>query len=137
MLQVIPVAPFAQRRSAPHRSEGSGRPVSRLLAALAVPAAVGLAGLVSAPSPAAAQAWPAKPGKILVPAPAGSSLDVLARAIGERLGAAMKQPFVIENKPGAGTLLGAEVVAKSAPDGYTLLMASPSGANSFSPAVTI
>jgi tripartite-type tricarboxylate transporter receptor subunit TctC len=50
--------------------------------------------------------------------------DLLARAIGERLSAGLKQPVVVENKPGAGTLVGAEYVAKAAPDGYTLLMAT-------------
>ena len=62
--------------------------------------------------------------RIVVPYPPGALTDLLARAIGDRLATAMKQPVVIENKPGAGTLLGAEVVAKSAPDGYTLLMAT-------------
>ncbi len=82
----------------------------------------GLLLLVSAT--AFGQVYPNKPIRIVVPYPPGALTDLLARAIGERLGAAVKQPVVIENKPGAGTLVGAEYVAKSAPDGYTLLMAT-------------
>ena len=59
-----------------------------------------------------------------MPYPPGALTDLLARAIGERLAAALKQPVVIENKPGAGTLVGAEFVAKQPADGYTLLMAT-------------
>ncbi len=74
---------------------------------------------------AAAQgAYPARPIKLVVPYPPGALTDLLARAIGERLGAALKEPVVIDNKPGAGTLVGAEFVAKQPPDGYTLLMAT-------------
>ncbi len=76
-------------------------------------------------APALAQsAYPTRPIKLVVPYPPAALTDLLARAIGERLGAALKQPVVIENRPGAGTLVGAEAVAKSAPDGYTLLMAT-------------
>src|SRR5512140_2913609 len=71
-----------------------------------------------------AQTYPNKPIRLVVPYPPGALTDLLGRAIGERLAAALKQPVVIDNKPGAGTLVGAEVVAKSAPDGYTLLMAT-------------
>jgi len=69
-------------------------------------------------------AYPSRPIKLVVPYPPGALTDVLARAIGERLGAALKQPVVVENKPGAGTLVGAEYVAKQPADGYTLLMAT-------------
>jgi len=71
-----------------------------------------------------AQDYPAKPLRFVVPYPPGALTDVLARAIGERLGAALKQPVVVENRPGAGTLVGAEMVAKAPADGYTLLMAT-------------
>jgi tripartite-type tricarboxylate transporter receptor subunit TctC len=73
---------------------------------------------------AAAQPYPSKPIRLIVPYPPGALTDLLARAIGERLSTAVKQPVVVENKPGAGTLVGAEFVAKSPADGYTLLMAT-------------
>ena len=69
-----------------------------------------------------AQAWPDKPVRILVPAPAGSSLDVLARTIGDKLREKLGQPFVIENKPAAGGTVATAEVAKSAPDGHTILL---------------
>jgi len=72
----------------------------------------------------AQDAWPSKPLRMIVPYPTGGLTDVLARAIAERLGAALRQPVLVENKPGAGTLLGAEMVAKAPADGYTLLMAT-------------
>jgi len=71
---------------------------------------------------ALAQTWPDKPVRILVPAPAGSSLDVLARTIGDKLKDKLGQPFVIENKPAAGGTVATAEVAKSAPDGHTILL---------------
>ena len=68
--------------------------------------------------------YPSRPVKIIVPFGAGGPTDVYARAIGEELRKSLHQPFVMENRPGAGTTIGTEVVAKSAPDGYTLLMVS-------------
>lgn len=73
---------------------------------------------------AGAQTYPNKPIRLIVPYPPGALTDLLGRAIGERLAAALKQPVVVDNRPGAGTLVGAEVVAKSPPDGYTLLVAT-------------
>ncbi len=75
-------------------------------------------------TPAAAQTWPAKPVKVVVPFGPGGPADVYARIVGQGLTESFKQQFIIENKPGAGALIGTEVVAKSAPDGYTLLMMS-------------
>jgi tripartite-type tricarboxylate transporter receptor subunit TctC len=95
----------------------NGLPKSLAIAAFC--ALVFSAGIV-----AAQPAYPSRPIKLVVPYPPGALTDLLARAIGERLGAALKQPLVIENKPGAGTLVGAEFVAKQPPDGYTLLMAT-------------
>ena len=76
---------------------------------------------VSIVSSAFAQTYPAKPVHLVVPFPAGGSLDVVARAIGQKLSEAWDQPVVIDNRPGAGGNIGADFVAKSAPDGYTIL----------------
>ena len=69
-----------------------------------------------------AQTWPARPVRIVVAYPPGGGIDVMARQIGERLTRAWGQPVVVENKPGANTIVAADAVAKSAPDGYTVLM---------------
>src|SRR5256714_8481355 len=69
-------------------------------------------------------AYPTKPVKIVVPYSAGGPADIYARFIGDRLQKTLGQPFVIENRPGAGAIIGTDVVAKSTPDGYTLLMMS-------------
>jgi tripartite-type tricarboxylate transporter receptor subunit TctC len=71
---------------------------------------------------AQAQTWPLKPITIVVPFPAGGTTDVLARAVSSKLSVVLGQPVVVENKPGAGATMGAELVAKSVPDGHTLLM---------------
>jgi tripartite-type tricarboxylate transporter receptor subunit TctC len=71
-------------------------------------------------SASAAEAWPDRPVHIIVPAPAGSSLDVIARLLGDKLKDRWKQAIVVDNKPGAGGLLGMDLTAKAAPDGTTL-----------------
>src|SRR5262249_23655209 len=71
------------------------------------------------PLPAAADAWPAKPVRFIMPIPAGASSDVAARAIAERLAKSWNQPVIVENRPGGGTIPGTSAPAKSAPDGYT------------------
>ena len=83
-----------------------------------------LAGLAAAlPLAAFAQAaYPNKPIRIVVPFPPGGSTDLLARRLGEKLSTSMGQPVLVENKPGAGGTTGADFVAKSPPDGYTLLL---------------
>ena len=73
---------------------------------------------------AQAQDYPSKPLRFIVPYPTGALTDTLARVIADRLGAALKQPVLVENRPGAGTLLGADMVGKAPADGYTLLMAT-------------
>ena len=71
-----------------------------------------------------AQGYPAKPVKLVVPFPAGSATDQVARVVGQELQAALGQPFVVENKPGAQGTIAAEGVAKSPPDGYTLMVST-------------
>ena len=71
-------------------------------------------------------AWPGRPVRVVVPFSPGGSNDVLARALSERLTAAFGQPFVVENRAGAGGAIGADLVAKSPPDGLTLLFMSSS-----------
>ena len=84
-----------------------------------------LAGTVIASAPAAiADDYPSRPVKIIVPFGAGGPTDVYTRAIAEELRKSLHQPFVMENRPGAGTTIGTDVVAKAPPDGYTLLMVS-------------
>ncbi len=83
--------------------------------------AMALTLTVSAVS-AMAQAWPSKPISLVVPFPPGGTTDVLARALGEKLTQSLGQTVIVENKPGAGATLGADYVAKSKPDGYTLLV---------------
>ena len=73
-------------------------------------------------APAAAQQYPAKTIRFVAPFPPGGGMDIVARAMGEKLSPRLGQPIVIENKPGAGMVLGTDTVAKSAPDGYTLLV---------------
>lgn len=85
--------------------------------------AVAFAVTISSP-PANADDYPSRPVKIIVPFGAGGPTDVYTRAIGEELRKALHQPFVMENRPGAGTTIGTDFVAKSPPDGYTLLMVS-------------
>ena len=77
------------------------------------------------PSWAQAQAYPQKPVKVVVAFTAGGTTDILARTVTQQLSEKLKQPFVIDNKPGAGGNLGAAEAARAAADGYTLLMASP------------
>ena len=76
-------------------------------------------------SSAVAQAWPARPIKLVVPFPPGGLIDNMARLVAPKLAQELGQPLVIDNKPGAGGNLGAAEVTRASADGYTLLMASP------------
>ena len=80
------------------------------------------------------QSWPNKPIRLVVPYPPGGSSDIIARAIAQPLSEALKQPVIVDNKAGANGNLGADFVAKSAPDGYTLLLCD-TGALAISPSV--
>ncbi|MBM3367441.1 MAG: tripartite tricarboxylate transporter substrate binding protein [Betaproteobacteria bacterium] len=82
--------------------------------------------LLGAPLLAVAQAYPAKPVRMIVPLAAAGTGDTLARVVSEEMARILGQPFVVENRPGSGGIIGTESVAKAAPDGYTLLSASPS-----------
>ncbi|MEJ8810573.1 tripartite tricarboxylate transporter substrate binding protein [Variovorax ureilyticus] len=75
---------------------------------------------VLATSTVAAESYPSRPIKIIVPAPPGGAIDILARVVGNKLSMSMGQPVVIDNRPGASNNLGTEVLAKSVPDGYTI-----------------
>jgi tripartite-type tricarboxylate transporter receptor subunit TctC len=86
-------------------------------------APVFLAALIAAP-PVKSDDYPSRPVKIIVPFGAGGPTDVYTRAIAEELRKSLHQPFVMDNRPGAGTTIGTDAVAKAAPDGYTLLMVS-------------
>jgi tripartite-type tricarboxylate transporter receptor subunit TctC len=81
-----------------------------------------------------AQGYPAKPIRLIVPFPAGGATDILARTLSQKLGDKLGQPVVIDNRPGAGGTIGSDAVAKSAPDGYTLLLAT-SSTHSIGPAI--
>jgi tripartite-type tricarboxylate transporter receptor subunit TctC len=93
------------------------------LARAAVASVLAIAAALGATS-ASAQEYPNKPVKIIVPFAPGGSADVYGRAVAVHLQEVMKQTFIVENRPGAGSLIGTEAVAKSAPDGYTLLLMS-------------
>ena len=71
---------------------------------------------------ALAQAWPAKPIRLVVPYPPGGSTDLLARSMGQKLGEALGQQIIVDNRAGASGMLGSEIVARAAPDGYTILL---------------
>lgn len=99
---------------------------------LAAWSALGAALVVPMTSALAQEPWPNRPIKIVATFPAGGSSDLIARLLGPKLTAILGQPIVVENRPGGAGILGAEVVAKSPPDGYTLIMSTP-GPHSIGP----
>ena len=117
----LPTTPLSRQLAQPF-APATRRPWDRLAAGLL---AAGM--LASAALPVAAQTWPDKPLRIMVGASAGGGTDILARMLGEKLGPALKQPFVIENRPGASNTIAAELAAKATPDGNTLLLATNTG----------
>jgi tripartite-type tricarboxylate transporter receptor subunit TctC len=96
-------------------------------------AAAACAAMAVFASPAHAQPYPSKPIRIVVPFAAGGAVDVVARVVGQRLSEQVNQPVIVDNKPGGHANIGADQVAKSAPDGYTLLL----GANGLAANMTL
>jgi tripartite-type tricarboxylate transporter receptor subunit TctC len=90
--------------------------------------AAGAAALAAMPRLAAADAFPSRPARIVVPVPAGLTPDILARLMAERLANRLSQPFVVENRPGGGQNIGTELVVRAQPDGYTLLLITATNA---------
>ena len=89
-------------------------PIRALLAILAL--------TVVAPAALAQSAYPSRPIRLIVPYPAGGATDVVARVVAEKMSESLGQPIVVDNRPGAGTMIGASTVARSSPDGYTVLI---------------
>lgn len=90
-------------------------------------------GMVGAASSYAAESYPARPVRLIVPFPPGGSNDIIARMLGQHVGESIGQPIVIDNRPGAGSTLGIDLAARSAPDGYTIVIIS--AAYSFGPSL--
>lgn len=99
---------------------------SRTLRSALVAAPFIVAALLIAPLATLAAGYPERPVRIVVPVPAGGGVDSLARIIGQHFNAVWGQPFIVDNRPGAGGSLGAEIVARATPDGYTLMVSSSS-----------
>lgn len=94
--------------------------ITRRILTIALALMPGVAGI------AVAQSWPIKPVRVIVPLPAGSGTDITGRAIAQKLAVQLGQPFVVDNRPGASGTIGVGLVARSEPDGYTILVHSSS-----------
>ena len=101
----------------------SAASAKQVLPALALAALFGLS--MFHPPSAQADEYPSAPVRLIVPWPPGGATDILGRLIANKLAASLGQAFIVDNKPGAGTTIGLDVVAKAKPDGYTLVLASP------------
>jgi tripartite-type tricarboxylate transporter receptor subunit TctC len=106
----------------------------RLFGALVAVAAFTVSAVVATPSLAQTSVYPSKPVRVIVPVPAGGAADMMARMVAAHLQAKWGQPFVVDNRPGAGSSLGMDVVARAAPDGYTIGLGNIA-ANAINPAV--
>ena len=121
--------PRAVRTTAPDARPAGLRTIRLALAAAALAVAAGTASAQSsAPAGPAARGepWPARTVRIVVPSPGGTGIDAVARALAQRLAQRWANPVIVDNRPGANSLVGTEIVARAAPDGYTLLFASDS-----------
>lgn len=96
----------------------------RRMALKALGAMASAALVVATPAAFAADSWPSKPITLVVPFASGGTTDIIGRAVGQRLGEALGQPVVVDNRPGAGGTIGGALVARAAPDGYTFLLAT-------------
>ncbi|MDA7416386.1 tripartite tricarboxylate transporter substrate binding protein [Xenophilus arseniciresistens] len=112
-----------------HRSAQRARSVLRLAARHSLYLAFGLAAALAAAGASAQDAYPNRPIRVVVPYPAGGNTDIIARDVMKELSRRLGQPVVIDNKPGANSILGTELAAKAAPDGYTLLVVIGAYAN--------
>jgi len=110
-----------RRRNDVETTKGSAMRVSRKISISLVPFALCL-GMAATH----AQPYPSRPVRIVVPVPAGGGVDSIARIAGEHMRGTLGQPFVVDNRPGAGGSIGADIVAKATPDGYTLMVSSSS-----------
>jgi tripartite-type tricarboxylate transporter receptor subunit TctC len=124
-------SPTRSPRIRPAGTPPAASPRRRALTALGALAL----GVRAAGGAMAAEAWPSRPIRMIVPFPAGGATDIVARTVAAKLAGALGQQVVVENKPGAGGTIGADAVAKAAPDGYTLLM-STSSTHSIGPVVS-
>ncbi|MEA3069414.1 MAG: hypothetical protein QOD29_860, partial [Alphaproteobacteria bacterium] len=125
-LKNVPIADerFENRSTPCQQLSASAPEISRRQLLQLLNLIAGAAALPVFPRLGRAETYPSRPVRIIVGFPPGGAADVTARLIAQRLSERLGQPFIIENRPGAGTNIGTEAVAKSRPDGYTLLLAS-------------